>query len=243
MTKNQIKKGEIMKFIVGNWKSNGNIEQKETMIKYLKNVKTDNKVVLCVPFTMLGGGNSHIEIGAQDVSFFANGAFTGDVSAEMLKELNVKYVIVGHSERRKYHNETNDIVKKKAFNSIQNNIIPIICVGESSEDKKAGRTMSVVKKMVLESIPTKGDFIIAYEPCWAIGTGLTPTAKEIADVHETIFKALRNIGRETTPILYGGSVNSTNAKEIMAIKNVSGVLVGGASLKYDTFLPIINAAK
>ena len=232
-----------MKFIVGNWKSNGTHTEKESMIKSLKNIKTDNKVILCLPFTLLGGGISHIEIGAQDISEFDNGAYTGDISGIMLKELGVKYVIVGHSERRLYHNETNEIVKNKATKAIQNDIIPIICVGETMEDKKSGRTMSVVKKMVLESIPEKGNFIIAYEPRWAIGSGQIPTVKEIETVHETIFKALRAIGYENTYILYGGSVNQTNATEIISINHVDGLLVGGASLKYDTFLPIINAAK
>ena len=243
MIKNQIKKGRNMKFIIGNWKSNGNVDKKESMIKSLKSVKTDNKVILCLPFHLLGGGNSVVEIGAQDISLYPNGAYTGDISGQMLKESNVKYVIVGHSERRKYHNETNEIVRKKSENAIANGIIPIICVGESETDKKAGRTLSVVKKMLLDSIPTNGDFIIAYEPCWAIGTGVIPTNEEISAVHETLFKALSKIGRDKTPILYGGSVNSTNASEIMSINNVHGVLVGGASLKYDTFLPIINAAK
>lgn len=232
-----------MKFIVGNWKSNGDVDKKDFMIKSLKSVKTNNQIILCLPFHLLGGGNSCVKIGAQDISLYPNGAYTGDISGQMLKESNVKYVIVGHSERRKYHNETNEIVRKKSENAIANGIIPIICVGESGADKKAGRTMSVVKKMLLDSIPTTGDFIVAYEPCWAIGTGVIPTKEEISAVHETLYKALSKIGRGKTPILYGGSVNSTNASEIMSINNVHGVLVGGASLKYESFLPIINAAK
>ena len=152
--------------------------------------------------------------------------------------------MVGHSERRLYHNETNEIVKKKSKIALDNKIVPIICIGETLEEKKTGRTMTAVKKMLLDNIPDKySDYIIAYEPRWAIGTGLTPTMDEITAVHETIFKALRGIGHEDTPILYGGSVNANNAQQIASLPHVDGLLVGGASLKSETFLPIINTVK
>lgn len=226
-----------MKFIIGNWKMNGDKEEKESMLESLKGVKTKNKVVLCLPFTLLHGENHGITIGAQDVSNHDDGAYTGDISAKMLKDANIKYVIVGHSERRLYHNETNEIVKQKATISIKNGIIPIICVGETLEEKNAGHTIAVIKKMLLESIPDTGEYIIAYEPRWAIGTGLTPSESEIVTAVKTIFDTLPN----PMPILYGGSVNKDNARDIVSIPYVDGLLIGGASLKSDTFLPIIKS--
>ena len=230
-----------MKFIIGNWKMNGNMDDKEAILKSLKNTKTDNKVIMCLPFTLLTGNDYGITIGAQDISEHKNGAYTGDISGQMLKDANVKYVIVGHSERRLYHNETNDIVRAKAIAAITNKITPVVCVGETANDKNAGRTNSVVKKMLLASIPESGEFMVAYEPRWAIGSGKTPTEKEIADVFETIHKALHAIGRDNIALLYGGSVNATNAAAIANIKNIDGLLVGGASLESDTFLPIIKS--
>ncbi len=230
-----------MKFIVGNWKMNGNMENKEALLKSLKNLRTNNKVILCLPFTLLYGNNYGTIIGAQDISEHDNGAYTGDISGQMLKDADVKYVIVGHSERRANHNETNAIVKAKATAAIKNGIIPIICIGENATEKNSGRTMSVIKKMLLESVPAKGEYIIAYEPRWAIGSGKTPTNEEIATAFETIMKALHGIKRENVALLYGGSVNAKNAAQIASIKNVDGLLVGGASLKSDTFLPIIKS--
>ncbi len=230
-----------MKFIVGNWKMNGTLDEKEAFLKALKNVKTNNKIIICMPFTLVYGNDHGITIGAQNISEHANGAYTGDISGQMLKDADVKYVLVGHSERRLYHNETNAIVKAKAIAAIKNGITPIICIGETLADKKAGRTMTVVKKMLLECIPEKCKYIIAYEPRWAIGSGKTPTLEEITAVFETIHKTLHQQGCENISLLYGGSVNSNNAKQIINIKNVDGLLVGGASLKSDTFLPIIKS--
>lgn len=230
-----------MKLIVGNWKMNGTRDGKEELLKSLKNIHTKNKIVLCLPFTLLCGNDHGITLGAQDISEHDNGAYTGDISGQMLKDTDVKYVLVGHSERRKNHNETNAIVKAKATAAIKNKIVPIVCIGETDADKKAGRTMSVVKKMLLESIPAHGEFIVAYEPRWAIGSGKTPTDTEIASVIETIHKALHAAGHDDVAVLYGGSVNATNAKQIANLKYVDGLLVGGASLKSDTFLPIIKS--
>ena len=228
-----------MKFIIGNWKMNGSKEEKESMLKSLKGLKTKNKVVLCLPFTLLYGENHGITIGAQDVSNHDNGAYTGDISAKMLKDAGAEYVIVGHSERRLYHNETNEIVKQKATMAIKNGIIPIVCVGETMEEKNSGHTIAVIKKMLLESIPDSGEYIVAYEPRWAIGSGLTPSESEIVTAVKSVFDALPN----PMPILYGGSVNVDNAQDIVSIPYVDGLLVGGASLKSDTFLPIIKSTK
>ena len=230
-----------MKFIIGNWKMNGNTEQKDVLLKSIKNVQTNNKIVICLPFTLLHGNDFGITIGAQDISEHTNGAYTGDISGQMLKDANIKYVIVGHSERRFYHNETNDIVKTKATTAVAYGITPIICIGETQSERNMGRTMSVVKKMLLESVPDYGEYIIAYEPRWAIGSGATPSVSEIKAIHETIFKTLRNINRENTPILYGGSVDAENAKTITSVAHVDGLLIGRASLKSDTFLPIIKS--
>ena len=230
-----------MKFIIGNWKMNGNTEQKDVLLKSIKNVQTNNKIVICLPFTLLHGNDFGITIGAQDISEHTNGAYTGDISGQMLKDANIKYVIVGHSERRFYHNETNDIVKAKATTAVAYGITPIICIGETQSERNMGRTMSVVKKMLLESVPDYGEYIIAYEPRWAIGSGATPSVSEIKAIHETIFKTLRNINRENTPILYGGSVDAENAKTITSVAHVDGLLIGRASLKSDTFLPIIKS--
>lgn len=227
-----------MKFIVANWKMNGNISDKNEMIKNLKNITTDNKIILCLPFTLLNGENSGITIGAQDVSQHENGAYTGDISAQMLKEFDVKYVIVGHSERRTYHNETNEIVHNKAEMAQKNNIVPIICVGENLSEYESGQTIKSIEKMLHESVPQSGKYIIAYEPYWAIGTNKTPTDDEISNV----MNAIRQIVGNDIPLLYGGSVKPSNAQQILSIKNVDGVLVGNASLKIDTFLPIITAA-
>lgn len=232
-----------MKFIVGNWKMNGTMDDKEKLLHSLKHVETNNKIIVCLPFTLLHGNDFGITIGAQDISEHKNGAYTGDISGTMIRESGAKYVIVGHSERRLYHNETNEIVKAKAIAAIKNKIIPIICIGETDTEHDAGRTMSVVKQMLLQSVPKTGEYIIAYEPRWAIGSGITPTNEEISNVFQTIIKTLHSIDRENTPVIYGGSVNLSNANDIINIENVDGLLIGGASLKSDTFVPIIKSIK
>ena len=234
-----------MKFIIGNWKMNGTKTVLNGMINELANIKTKNRVVLCVPFTMLQAGGANVAIGAQDVSAHDHGAFTGEVSAAMVAETGAKYVIVGHSERRTYHNETNDIVRAKAQMALENGLCPIICVGETMEEKRAGKTFDIIQSAVRESIPedVNDDIIVAYEPRWAIGAGITPTRQEIADAHRAIAETLAYMGLDGTPILYGASVNANNVADIVAIDNVSGVLVGGASLKSQDFLPIIENAK
>ena len=226
-----------MKFIVANWKMNGTIAEKDAMFKELSKTKTKNKIIMCMPFTLLNGENQGITTGAQDVSNHENGAYTGDISATMLKEMGAQYVIVGHSERRLYHNETNELVRAKATMAIKSGIVPIICVGETMEEKNAGHTISVIKKMLLESIPENGEYIVAYEPRWAIGSGLTPTTNEIVTAVKAVFDNLPT----PMPILYGGSVTANNAHDIVSIPYVDGLLIGGASLKIDTFLPIIKS--
>lgn len=224
---------------------NGTKTVLNNMIDELAKIKTENRVVLCVPFTMLGAGGANVAIGAQDVSTHDHGAFTGEVSAAMIAETGAKYVIVGHSERRAYHNETNDVVRSKAQMVLENGLCPIICVGETMEEKRAGKTFDVIQSAVRESVPAEvnDDIIIAYEPRWAIGAGITPTRQEIADAHRAIAETLTYMGLDGTPILYGASVNANNVADIVSINNVGGVLVGGASLKTQDFLPIIENAK
>lgn len=224
---------------------NGSRVALENMVAELKNVATDNRVILCVPYTMLCVNSENVALGAQDVSAHTHGAFTGEVSAQMIADTGAKYVIVGHSERRQYHEETNNIVRQKATTALSCGLTPIICVGETMEEKQAGKTMAVIESGVRESIPSdvSTDIIVAYEPRWAIGAGLTPTAAEIADAHTLIANTLKSMGLSGTPVLYGASVKANNAAEIMSIANVDGVLVGGASLKPDDFIPIITSVK
>ena len=233
-----------MKIIAGNWKMNGSRDALKTMINALQDINSENTIILCVPYTMLGLDGGRVSMGAQDVSQHDHGAYTGEVSAQMIAATGAKYVIVGHSERRQYHGETNDIVRQKAAAAIALGLTPIICVGETMDEKQAGKTMAIIESGVRESIPTDArNVIVAYEPRWAIGAGLTPTDTEIADAHKLIADTLESMGMGGTPILYGASVKGANAAQIMSIPNVDGVLVGGASLKPDDFIPIITSMK
>ena len=233
-----------MKIIAGNWKMNGSRDALKNMIDALQDINSENTIILCVPYTMLGLDGGRVSMGAQDVSQHDHGAYTGEVSAQMIAATGAKYVIVGHSERRQYHGETNDIVRQKAAAAIAFGLTPIICVGETMDEKQAGKTMAIIESGVRESIPTDArNVIVAYEPRWAIGAGLTPTDTEIADAHKLIADTLESMGMGGTPILYGASVKGANAAQIMSIPNVDGVLVGGASLKPDDFIPIITSVK
>jgi len=222
-----------MKYVIGNWKMNGDAKKKAEFRAILS-----DKVIICVPFHLLATG-----FGAQDCSASEDGAHTGEVSAKMIADAGARACIVGHSERRRAFNETNEIVAKKASRCLDAGLIPIICVGEMEK----GAPLASVEDQVWQSIPKadtiKGEIIVAYEPVWAIGTGLTPTPADIERVHAAIAKILDSLGLGGTAILYGGSVNAVNAAEIMALKNVGGVLVGGASLEIDQFKEIINAGK
>ena len=236
----------------GNWKMNGLRENFNDILLIdaaSENVNCD--VILCVPDTLIreisektknifsGGQNCHIE---------ASGAFTGDISAEMIKDAGASHVIVGHSERRVNYNENNNLIKSKAQTALNEGLKAIICIGETLKERDTGITLDIIKKQLLDSLPqeiTGETIIIAYEPVWAIGTGLTPSIEQITEVHDFIRAELENnygkkIGHSVN-ILYGGSMNAKNAHEISAIENVDGGLVGGASLKAESFIPIINA--
>jgi triosephosphate isomerase len=239
----------MSKIIAGNWKMNGTREMLDAMTTALADVKTDNTIIICPPFTLLPQTSNlkpQTFLGSQDCSAHDAGAYTGEVSAAMIAATGAKYVIVGHSERRQYHNESNEIVRQKAERAIATGLTPIICVGETMAEKEAGTTTKVIETQLRESIPVTCNLspvtlIIAYEPRWAIGAGLTPTMGEISVAHDFIANVLAGMGLAGTPILYGASVKGSNAAEIMGIANVDGVLVGGASLKLDDFIPIITA--
>jgi len=234
--------------IAGNWKMNGlasSVSEIETLVERLNgSAPEDRDVLICPPMTLVASlaaqfSDEAIQIGGQDCHPNSSGAHTGDVSAEMLADAGAAYIIVGHSERRADHGESDALVKAKAEAALRAGLTPIICVGELEADRKAGRAQDVVGAQLEGSLPeTDDDFVIAYEPVWAIGTGLTPTIADIEEMHAFIRSKTRNNVR----ILYGGSVKPGNAKEILAVANVNGALVGGASLKADDFSPIVMAA-
>lgn len=234
-----------MKIIAGNWKMNGSHQNLKQMIHDLSTVDTQNTIILAVPYTMLCTDSGNISLAAQDISTHTHGAYTGEVSAQMVASTGAKYTIIGHSECRQYHGDTNASVCAKAEQALSNGLTPIICIGETMAEKQAGKTLEIIESGLRESVPAgvKSGIIIAYEPRWAIGAGITPTSDEIADAHALIAKILSDMGLDGTPILYGASVKGTNAAEIMSIPHVDGVLVGGASLKSDDFIPIITSVK
>lgn len=234
--------------IAGNWKMNGlagaKVEIDTLIAKFSGSMPDDRDVLICPPATLIMAfassySDEAIEFGGQDCHFNESGAHTGDISAAMLADVGAAYVIVGHSERRADHGETDAIVKSKAESALKAGLSPIICVGETKEQREAGEATAVVSAQLAGSVPdSQSAFVIAYEPVWAIGTGLTPTNEDIAAMHKHIRHATRNDVR----ILYGGSVKPGNAEEILAIQDVNGALVGGASLKAEDFHAIISAA-
>jgi triosephosphate isomerase len=238
----------------GNWKMNGlaaSLAELRRMIAGAAGAGCD--VAICPPATLIAAAveasrGSNVAIGGQDCAAAASGAFTGDIAAEMLADLGAKLVIVGHSERRVGHGETDTIVRAKAEAARRAGLVAIVCVGETAAERKAGATTAILDRQVAGSVPagaTSSRLVVAYEPVWAIGTGLTPTPDEIAAAHAHIRLRLGDqIGpseAEATRILYGGSVKADNARAIAAIGGVDGALVGGASLKAAEFLGIVAA--
>lgn len=235
-----------MKIIAGNWKMNGTAAQLDEMIAAVSKVATRARVILCVPYTLLRAGGANIMIAAQNVSKFDAGAHTGDVSAAQVRATGATATLVGHSEARAALGDTNADVAMRAQNAINNDLMPIICVGETDTERDLGTGVDVVRRGVRESVPQNAknsEFIIAYEPRWAIGRGITPTAQQIMDMHKIIRETLDEMGFDNTPVLYGASVTAQNVRDIINIKNVDGVLVGGASLKKQDFIPIIENAE
>ena len=234
------------KIIIANWKLNGSATFVDTYLKKIKfdiNNDKNKRVIICPPFTLIDKIKSkNLFIGAQDCSIYNEGAYTGEISAKILKGIGCHFCIVGHSERRNLFFESNEIISKKITNCFKEEIIPILCVGENLEQKKNNKTKNTLISQIQNSISkqaNKNNMIIAYEPVWAIGTGLTPTIKEINETH-TFIK--NNIPKSKKfKILYGGSVKSSNCKAILAQESVDGVLVGNASIDIDEFNRIIES--
>ncbi len=237
--------------LAGNWKMNGlsaSSGELSAMLAGAAGLPDRLDVLVCPPATLIAPfagltQGTRLRIGGQDCHWEASGAFTGDISAEMLADAGAKAVIVGHSERRTDHNETDDEVRRKVLAARRAGIMPIVCVGETHAQREAGEATKVVGSQLAGSLPD-GDLMgltVAYEPVWAIGTGLTPTTADVAEMHGFIRTGLRQrfgAGAESVRILYGGSVKPNNATELMRVEDVDGALVGGASLKATDFLAI-----
>lgn len=243
------------KLMVGNWKMNGSLAANATLVAELLQALPEPLcgVALCVPAPYLAPmqallAGSGVQLGAQDVSAHSSGAFTGEVSAEMLRDFSVRYAIVGHSERRQYHGETDAVVAAKAQRALAAGITPIVCVGESLAEREAGLTESVVKRQLAAVIQANGhcisEVVVAYEPVWAIGTGLTATPAQAQQVHAVLRAQLQAASTQAqrVAILYGGSMNAGNAASLLAQADVDGGLIGGASLKAPDFLRMLEAA-
>jgi triosephosphate isomerase len=244
------------KLIAGNWKMNGSLAANETLVKAILAGMPASAcdVALCVPSVYLAQmqaltRDSAIALGAQDVSDHAVGAYTGEVSGAMLKEFGVRYCIVGHSERRQYHAESDAVVAGKAQFALAAGITPIVCVGETLAEREDGKTEEVVKRQLAAVIHANGhcisEIVVAYEPVWAIGTGKTATTEQAQQVHAVLRAQLKAATSQAdrVHILYGGSMNAANAAQLLAQPDIDGGLVGGASLKAADFLSIIAAAQ
>ncbi|MBT59738.1 MAG: triose-phosphate isomerase [Acidiferrobacteraceae bacterium] len=239
--------------VAGNWKMNAS---KESVNKLVLGIlsgmdNVSSKVVICAPFPYLSQvealiSHSQVSLGAQNLNINTSGAFTGEVSADMIKDFGAQHVIVGHSERRSLYGETNTIVAEKVKAALDSDLIPLFCVGETLEQREAGETESVVADQINTVVDLVGiaaflKIVVAYEPVWAIGTGVTASPEQAQSVHAFIRQLLANKSNDVaqqTPILYGGSMNAANANEIIACADIDGGLIGGASLKPEDFLQI-----
>ena len=244
------------KLIAGNWKMNGSLAANDALVRAIAKGMGEAacQVAVCVPapylaqVQMLRAGCA-LELGAQDVSQHAEGAYTGEVSAAMLREFGVRFCIVGHSERRQYHGESDALVAEKAKAALACGITPIVCVGETLAEREAGKTEEVVKRQLAAVIHANGhcisEIVVAYEPVWAIGTGRTATPEQAQQVHAVLRAQLKAATphADRVHILYGGSMNAANAASLLACADIDGGLVGGASLKAPDFLQIIAAAR
>ncbi len=239
--------------MAGNWKMNAS---KESVNKLVLGIlsgmdNVSSKVVICAPFPYLSQvealiSHSQVSLGAQNLNINTSGAFTGEVSADMIKDFGAQHVIVGHSERRSLYGETNTIVAEKVKAALDSDLIPLFCVGETLEQREAGETESVVADQINTVVDLVGiaaflKIVVAYEPVWAIGTGVTASPEQAQSVHAFIRQLLANKSNDVaqqTPILYGGSMNAANANELIACADIDGGLIGGASLKPEDFLQI-----
>jgi triosephosphate isomerase len=236
--------------IAGNWKMNGTLAGAEAYAAAIKAAKPAASLIICPPFPLLAKfaaafESTPIALGAQDCHARPSGAFTGDVPAVLLREVGATHVILGHSERRAGYGETNATVAAKVEAALHAGLVPIVCVGETEAERDAGAAEDVVKTQLRHSLPANFQGLVAYEPIWAIGTGRTPSEADITAMHAAIRAALTvqfPAAGAVTPILYGGSVKPENAATLLALPEVGGALVGGASLKAADFLAIADAA-
>ncbi len=249
---------DMKNLIAGNWKMNGTMGEAIKLANSIVDaIQSDaqllekNDFLVCPPFHHIVPVEAEltmaVNIGGQDCSPFDAGAYTGDISATMLKDVNCSYVILGHSERRSYYSESNMLIKQKAQMANEQGLTAIICVGETETEREAGQEQDVVATQMLESLPegaTADNTVIAYEPVWAIGTGKVATIEDITAMHDFIRAKLAEKleGADKVRILYGGSVKPANAEEIFAVANVNGALIGGASLKAEDFVGIAKAS-
>jgi triosephosphate isomerase len=246
----------IRPLVAGNWKMNGTsaslAELRSIANGFMSGLDAEADGLVCVPATLIARAaevakSSPVRIGGEDCHEKETGAYTGDISAEMVQDAGASHVIVGHSERRQYHAETDAAVAAKAAAAWRAGLVAVICIGETADERKAGETLKILSRQVEGSVPssaTAANTVVAYEPVWAIGTGLTPTAQDVADAHAHIRAELaKRVGGEAAKmrILYGGSVKPSNAVELLGVANVDGALVGGASLKAVDFLGIAEA--
>ncbi len=248
------------KVIAGNWKMNNDLSESQNLITKLtsglSNLKINCDVIICPPYTSLSEANSLIKntvvkLGAQNVYHEDNGAYTGEVSPQMLKSVGCEYVIIGHSERRTIFKESNETINKKIKKALEQGLNVIFCIGETLDEREKNITNDVIKKQVIEGLQeidekSIANMIVAYEPVWAIGTGKTATPQQAQDVHNFIRKLIADkystsVANDLT-IQYGGSVKPDNAKELLSQPDIDGALVGGACLKADSFIDIIKAA-
>lgn len=250
----------MKKLIAGNWKMNGSKDESRALIAAIVNELSQDEAILdnaeilvCPPVLYLGDvrhalhGYPSVVFGAQDVSLYDNGAYTGDISAKMLKDAGCSYVILGHSERRQYHDESDADIKVKAEKVLAQDMVPVICVGETESERDAGEQEAVVAKQLKGAIPElkpHENLVIAYEPVWAIGTGKTASPQDAEAMHSFIRSELKSLvsAPNSVRILYGGSMKPENAKELLGQENIDGGLIGGASLKADAFLSIAKSA-
>ena len=246
----------MKKLIAGNWKMNGSLAANEALLTALNlglSAKPVCDVAVCVPAPYLSQVQAFnavsIDLGSQDISARTSGAYTGEISAAMLKEFGVRYCLVGHSERRQYHGETDALVADKAKAALAAGITPVVCVGEALAEREAGRTEEIVKRQLAAVIHINGhcisEIVLAYEPVWAIGTGKTASPEEAQAVHAVLRAQLKAATDQSARIriLYGGSMNAANAASLLSQPDIDGGLIGGASLKATDFLSIIAAAQ
>ena len=250
---------KLERLVMGNWKMNGSLVANQALLTGLRNAVdaageggqyAQCTIAVCPPTPYLAQvqqslQGSGISWGAQDLSMQASGAYTGEVSAAMLNDFACRWVIVGHSERRAYHGETNDLVAQKAQAALAANITPVVCVGESLQERESEQTLRIIEEQLAPVLALGQEqvakMVIAYEPVWAIGTGLTATPEQAQEVHAFIRGLLQNVGAPQVQILYGGSVKANNAASLFAMPDINGALVGGAALQAEEFLAIAAA--